>query len=255
MKKILWILILVVLSISVLAHAVDDPVKDATSLAVEMVMIASLVIIALVFASILVKEKTNMVKAVFFITIAIFVLVPTFYVAGSTIYLNVISETKGPVHWHADYEVWNCGEKVDLLDPSGLSNRIGNPVLHDHGDDRMHVEGVVVRKRDVDVYSFFNVIGGNTDNGLSVITNDGILTVKDGELCNGKEAKLQIFAYQIRDGNVLQFKVDEEYILTAESVIPPGDCIIIEFDEEKERTDKLCETYKIAISKGDVNGG
>jgi len=47
----------------------------------------------------------------------------------------------------------------------------------------------------------------------------------------------------------------EDYILSPHTSIPPGDCIIIEFDSDKEKTDHICETYKVSIERGDLSGG
>ena len=45
----------------------------------------------------------------------------------------------------------------------------------------------------------------------------------------------------------------DDHILAPYSNIPPGDCIIIEFDTEKEKTEHICETYKVAIERGDLS--
>ena len=84
------------------------------------------------------------------------------------------------------------------------------------------------------------------------------LAVNDGDLCNGKLGKVQIFLYSIVDAyssqndNFVyeQKKIAADYVLSPYSNVPPGDCIIIEFDEEKEFTDKICEPYRIAIEQG-----
>ena len=54
-----------------------------------------------------------------------------------------------------------------------------------------------------------------------------------------------------------QEKLDDfvEYILSPYQTIPPGDCIIFEFGELKDKTNYICETYKVAIDKGDLVGG
>jgi len=216
-------------------------------------------IIAITFS----KEKTEKTKWIFFLAIIIPVILTTAYLTGSTIYLNLISETKGPVHWHADFEIWNCDEKIELIKPEGFSNRVGTPVFHEHGDNRIHVEGVVVDSVEVDLHSFFEVIGGTlTNNYLSVPTNNGIIEMRDGNLCNGNPGKLQGFLFKIKNPEDTknwvfeQRKLDdfEDYILSPYSQIPPGDCITIEFDVEKENTNKICETYKVAVQRGDLSG-
>jgi len=227
------------------------------------VVAASIIILCTILFSLFHKKNDNMLKWVLFLIIAINTLLVTFYVAGSTIYLNVISETKGPVHWHADFEVWNCGEKLDLIDPTGFSNRVGTSVFHEHGDDRIHVEGVLNRKEDARLSNFLRVSGGLLSEKYMVIpTNVGYFKLENGNFCNGEEGKLQVFLYKVVNAeeseNLIyhQEKLTdfEDYILSPQSLVPPGDCIIIEFDKEKRETDKICETYKVAIENGELNG-
>ena len=150
-----------------------------------------------------------------------------------------------------------------MIEPKGLSNRIGTPVFHEHADSRMHVEGVVVDTAEVDLHNFFEVIGGSlTNDYLSVLTDERIIEISNGNLCNGNSGKLQVFLYKIKnpeDTKNWEFEQQklnnfEDYILSPYSRIPPGDCIIIEFGEEKERTDHICETYKVAEQRGDLIG-
>src|SRR3989344_115684 len=90
------------------------------------------------------SQMTHQYKKFFFLSITIPVAMVTLYLAGHTLYENAISVTGGPVHWHADYQVWHCGERIDLVDPNFPSNKIGTPLLHEHDDDRVHMEGTVV---------------------------------------------------------------------------------------------------------------
>ena len=224
------------------------------------IIIASLLSGSFVIFSLIVnKKKTEKQKWFLFIAISIPIVIATLFSAISTVYLNVRSETGGPVHWHADFEILNCENKVNLVDPEGIMNRVGNPVFHEHGDDRIHVEGVITDVRDADLHSFIDVVGGSlTDDELIVPTNEGLIAVNDGDLCNGKFGKVQIFLYSIVDAyssqndNFVyeQKKIAADYVLSPYSNVPPGDCIIIEFDEEKEFTDKICEPYRIAIEQG-----
>lgn len=242
------------------APRIDDNIASTT---ITAIVLGSAVIVVLVAVSLLLREKSERAKKALFAGIAIPVVLVTAYTAGGTVYLNLISETGGPVHWHADFEIWNCGERVELVDPEGLENRIGSPVFHEHGDQRIHIEGVVVEGSHVDLHSFFEVIGGElTDTSLTVPTNHGAMTLQDGDLCNGREAHLQAFLYRVTNAYpsqrtgfmVEQVKLDDfaEYVPAPYGNVPPGDCIIIELDEEKERTDRICETYTIAIRNGDA---
>ena len=62
---------------------------------------------------------------------------------------------------------------------------------------------------------------------------------------------------QVADDFILYVqKIDNfpEYVLSPYSQIPPGDCIIIEFSEEKQTTEHICETYKVAVQRGELSG-
>jgi hypothetical protein len=209
------------------------------------------------------KNKKNNPEPTFFHFIfwpmVLIIIVVTAYVAGGTVYLNIVSETGGPVHWHADYEIWNCGENLDIKDATGLSNRIGSPVLHDHGDNRIHIEGVVVNYEEASLKSFLRVIGGELNQGkLKVPVNDGVIEMVDGQNCPNGSGTLQVFVYKTVDNTATQEKLTNYpgYVLSPHTIVPPGDCVIFEFDsEQKETTDKICETYEIALDKGVLNGG
>jgi nitrite reductase (NO-forming) len=229
----------------------EQTIKEKSS---RVVLIVSIITLALVLLSIYIKPVSDISKILLFLGIMIPVLAATTYLAGSTIYLNLVSSTTGPVHWHADFELWNCGEKIDLIDPHGLTNRVGSSTFHEHGDDRIHVEGVVVDEGDVNLHNFFHVIGGLLTKGFfSIPTNLGLIEMEDEGLCNGKESKLQVFVYKIlnpdeRDNwKFEQLKIEnpESYILSPYSAVPPGDCIIVEFDEEKDFTDKICSSWTL----------
>jgi len=270
LKPIYLIVAIILFSLLVYAHEEDieeeniDLAETLKSNSVEFIIIVSLIIVILVSISLKSKERTEEANWILFLGIAIPTILVTGYLAYSTIYLNVVSETKGPVHWHADYEVWSCGEKIDLVKATGLSNRIGTTLFHDHGDNRIHVEGVVIDTKNVDLHSFFETIGGYLENDrIEMPTNERTLLMRNGDLCNGNQGKLQAFLYKIinpedaKNWVFEQTKLEnfEEYILSPYSQIPPGDCIIIEFSEEKQSTEHICETYKNSIARGELSGG
>lgn len=218
--------------------------------------------VAIVISLMIINQATEIWKKTLFVIIALPIALATVYLAGTTVYLNTISETGGPVHWHADYEIWACGEKINVIDPTGLDNKVGAPLIHEHNDDRIHVEGVVYRKVDhASLGRFFSEIGGELEHGELIIpTNEGIKTWKSGELCSGRKAELQVFVYRVTNPEnqghfeYTQQKVEdfETFVLAPYSNVPPGDCIIIEFGENKQKTEHLCSTYRIATEKGEM---
>jgi hypothetical protein len=259
-----FLLLLLVFSITVFAHEeeqevrVDEELRENSVLA----LIIAAIIVALFVLYALHAEKephyTETKKMVLFFGIVIPIVLATIYLIGATIYLNAISQTGGPVHWHADYEIWACGNKIEMKEPEGFSNKVGTEVLHHHGDHRIHVEGVLVDVAHADLHEFFEVTGGELEqDSITVPTSEYVASFKNGDTCNGYAGELQVFLYKTVDGTVVQEKLDdfEDYVLSPYPNVPPGDCIIFEFDQPKERTKHMCETYKIAINKGAVSYG
>ena len=238
----------------------DEPTKSIFEDSLFYLLIATVISILFVLYAVHIRRNPkifNKQKTILFLAITLPLILATIYLVFSTIHLNIISDTKGPVHWHADFEIYMCGDEIDIINPKGLSNRVGTSVFHEHGDDRIHVEGVVVNPKDVSLKNYFMVIGGSlTDDGISIPTDQGSIKFHNEDLCDNNIGNLQVFVYKTENKIIHQEKLEnfEEYVLSPYANVPPGDCIIIEFDEEKESTDKICETYKIALEKGDLIG-
>lgn len=259
-KRVTLLLILILLYIPiVLAHEEETNTfsrhESIKKLSYQTILIGAVIITLAVLISL--KWEKNNQKKILFIIILITSIIITIILIYLTLQTNLLSETKGPVHWHADFEIYECGKKINLKETQGLSNRIGNSLLHEHGDSRIHVEGVLLNKSDVSLKNFFKTIGGKlTLDNLEIPTNNGKLKIENGETCNNKKAELQMFVYSAKEKYYKQNKIKNfpDYIIAEESNIPPGNCIIIEFDENKKSTKNICETYKIAIEKGDLIG-
>jgi hypothetical protein len=219
---------------------------------VNLLIGATILLAVLVGISLQEKYLTEKLKKFLFIGIIFAVVVPTLYMIVSTVYLNTVSASKGPVHWHADIEVWACGKEIELQDPTGfLSNKIGTSTLHEHNDKRIHLEGVVVHPEDASLGKFFQVIGGELANeSLIVPTNNGPIPYTNGSMCaDGSTGEVQVFVYQAgEDGYYSQQKLENpaDYLISPYSQVPRGDCVIVEFGSYKDRTDKLCKQYKVA---------
>ena len=221
-------------------------------------LIAGGILLGVGVLALLFKNASEKIKYWLFGAVVAVAILNTIYLAGSTIYLNQTSQTGGPVHWHADYEVWNCGELVELKDPAGLSNKVGTEVVHEHNDNRVHIEGVILEKHDASIGHFFDVLGGDLEKGhMALPTEDGLLDMEDGKGCpDGQEASLQVFVYQTKGDSFSQQKLinnPQDYIISPFGQVPPGDCIIIEFGPQKDKTDKLCAFYKVAKEKGELH--
>ena len=126
----------------------------------RLLSIAAAIVALLVIIAIHYEKKIKKFKKKIFLGIIIPIILATLFLAGSTLYLNITSLTRGPAHWHADYQVWHCGQQLELTSPSGLSNRVGSSTLHSHDDNRIHIEGVVRNFDQVSLRAYFKSVGG-----------------------------------------------------------------------------------------------
>jgi len=263
------------------AHASDDLEAKLASYSVKLVGICSILVVLLVLYSARQKRMKNTKKKTLFFSISSLILVTTVFLFGSTIYINTISDSKGPVHWHTDIEFWACGTEIELRDPVGaLSNKIGSATFHEHNDKRIHLEGVVVnREYDSSLEKFMDVTGGEISNGkLTIPTNfdyvesdvDGdspagdstqlrqyvreldsgyAMELMDGMQCNGvaSEVQVYVYSYDMKSDTYSQSKLSDpkSYTMRDQSIVPPGDCVIVEFGPKSGRTDKLCLQYGV----------
>ena len=226
---------------------------------IKIIVVATIIIVISVLLTIFLKNAGEGLKKILFSLIVVPTVVGTLFMAGSTFYLNFQSISGGPVHWHAEYEIWDCDEQLELVDPEGLSNKVGSATLHEHNDNWIHLEGVVTDESEASLGKYFDVIGGNiADDGFRVPTNEGLISRHNGDLCpDGLEGVMQVFVYQTENKVYTQKKIDNpaSYLISPSGSIPPGDCIIIEFDPlEKEKTSRLCEQYKLQKLKGNLHG-
>jgi hypothetical protein len=251
-----------------------DLEHQVSSLSVRSVLLGSAAVLVLVLIGALVRNRLPRLKLPIFASITVLTLVVTTILISSTIFLNTNSSSKGPVHWHADFEIWACGEpyaatvshpiKGDRLrDPTGfLSNKIGTTTYHEHNDFRIHLEGVVVTPGDASLGKFFRVIGGEITNRSLLIPLDDNQTAyfENSEVCPegtpqaSQAGQVQVYAYRALDqesssgkSQYRQEKVSDpaNFIINDHPNVPPGDCIIIEFGPLAERTEHKCHQYKV----------
>ena len=152
-----------------------DLEQQIASLSINIVTGAAILLVLLDIATVLLRDRVPKLKPYLFGMLAATLILPTLFFAGSTIYLNVKSDSRGPVHWHAEVEFWACGSELELRDPSAfLSNRVGTSTYHEHDDKHIHLEGVVVRKaEDASLGKFMRVTGGSlSSQGIDVPLNE-----------------------------------------------------------------------------------
>lgn len=206
----------------------DESALNPGAGAAELITAAFGLVLVIGVACALVGEKLGATgKKLAFAFIAIVSVAATLYLISTIVILFTTSATGGPVHWHADFEVIACGEKVSLKKAGGWATRVGPILLHHHGDDRLHVEGVVRKLSDVSLREFFRAIGGDfTQSELAVISENGELKAwRNGGQCpDGSVGTLKMF---------VNGKPNSEYgnyVISKHTDIPPGDVIKIVFD-------------------------
>jgi len=205
----------------------------------QIVFLAAVLLVILVIASILLRDRLPKLKPWLFGLLSLTLIVPTIYMIVSTIYVNLKSESGGPVHWHAGVEFWACGSELDLRNPSGmLSNKVGTSTYHEHDDKYIHLEGVVMQKsEDASLGKFLRVTGGyltsssigvplsedqnqwftsgtkldgdkqgqmNTEELASYVKHSSagpVAEFNDSKTCGEKPAELQTFIYSFDKNN------------------------------------------------------
>lgn len=271
------------------ASGSSDIEATVNSLSIQTVLVASLILVVLLGLSsqVVKSQKFSVFKLPLFIAIASTIVLPSLLLLGSTVYVNTISESKGPVHWHTDIEFWVCGQEIEIRNPTGfLSNKIGTSTYHEHDDKRIHLEGVVIEKEyDASLNKFMDVSGGAISNSSLTIPTEGSIfendvdgdvargaeqtvrnylsqdsenlsriSVQNGQMCEDEQPG-QVQAFLLRfsedDNTYNQTKLDNpgSYVMRDESIVPPGDCLIVEFDTPKNTTDRLCKQYGVRDSK------
>ncbi len=244
--KILLLLALLALAGAAWAHgAAEEHVEEARQepadyLPVDpwpLTLYTGAFVLLVAFVAFVFREMTTEAhKKIFFTLIAVPTLLVTLYLGVSTVYLNVVSESGGPVHWHADYEIWVCGKKVENLADAGFfSNTVGTPVLHHHEDYRIHVEGLVVNKEDIALSKFFKAIGGNlTDSSITLPLEGGMVkTYRNGDQCpDGRPGRVKLYVKDHQTGRFVESKETAGYLIKPGFEVPPGDYLKIAFEPE-----------------------
>jgi hypothetical protein len=256
--------------------ATTDLATSIGNLSVALVCAAVIMLIILVAAAAITHERRPQFKAPLFTLIVLVTVVTTLVISGVTVALNLSSSTGGPVRWGSDYQIWACGNQLDLRDPQGMmGSRIGTSTLYEQNDGRIHYNGTpTTLPNDASLGKFMQVVGGEiSDSSLVVPLNDQtgftgqptspeqvapyISTDRNGasarfvndQSCGTEEAQIQVFAYHYSPvtKTYYQTKLDHpaNYELSRTDASPPGDCVIVEFAPLKDQTDHLCYGYGV----------
>ncbi len=114
--------------------------------------------------------------------------------------------TSGTVHWHADFNVKLCGQELDFSNLGGEAHHVGLPLLHTHGDNKVHIEGAISRPEEITIGRFFDAIGNKfTSTNFDDYTNDNDKCGGDNKIkffVNSQE-NLQFENYVLKDGDIV----------------------------------------------------
>ncbi|MBI3026980.1 hypothetical protein HYY70_02610 [Candidatus Woesearchaeota archaeon] len=237
MKKrlvfLLYFIILITSAYNVLSHEDEEQyVLDHSNLypITQLQAVGYGALIFGILASIMVvfnQKLSETAKKIIYILVVSVISAVTLYLVITTLHLNITSETKGPVHWHADFEIWACDKEIKIKSPKGLSNKQGVDLLHAHDDNRIHVEGVLLDRRAASLGAFFYTIGGSlSDDEIRVPTDESLVSVHNGDKCNELAAKFYVFV----NGNLMENP--STYIISPYGTVPPGDRIKFVFTEK-----------------------
>lgn len=236
MKKRILVLILIIFVLTIsyaISHEEEEdymldhnelyPISQVKAFGYGSLAFGILILIILTFN----KKMSNNVKKIAYLAVVAVVVSVSLYLIIVTLHLNITSLSKGPVHWHADFEIWACDNKIELFEPKGLSNKQGVDLMHAHNDNRIHVEGVLLDSKQGSLGAFFHAIGGSiSDDGINVPTDEGLASYHEGDFCNGQPARLHVFA----NGNKIENPAN--YVIAPYEKVPPGDRIKIVFTEK-----------------------
>lgn len=223
--KVSYLLILLVVIPSAYAHE-EEIHKTAAESFFHQLNTTTVITLSIVFilasTIILVTHRGTLDengKRLLFGVIALAAIAATGYLIGNTVYLTLTSWSNGIIHWHADFEIWICGEKVVLPDPTGIANRVGTEAVHHHGDYRIHLEGVMKEMEDATLGRFFDDID-------VTFSNEMIMNRNSGDYCpDGKKGMVKMFVNnELYSGNY------RDYVIAPYADVPPGDFIKIVFE-------------------------
>ena len=125
--------------------------------------------------------------------------------------------SKGQEHWHAGIEIYVCGERVELPNPIEGSIAhgepyIGTPLMHEHNDNTIHIEGTIQDASDITIGKFMDSIE-------LTFTNYQLIDYKNGDVCpDGHEGQVKLLVNG-EESNEFENRViadDDQYVLLFE---------------------------------------
>ncbi len=249
-----------------------NPEATVSSLSVTTTVVGTGILVLLIAMALIFYKRAEKTRIAIFSAIVAVVLATTTTITCASVYLAAKSDTGGLVNWQARFQIWACGNQLEIRDPEEFfSNKVGTASLHEHNDNKIHLNGMAMTlPYDFSLGKFMSVIGGKIDNNtLAVPLNDTnyfvgnapssqealayiqtnnagkIASFASGDTCGNNIAEVQAFVYRYNPANKAyeQTKIADiaSYEPTHATTEDTSDCIIIEFSEHKDKTTKTCD--------------
>lgn len=166
-----------------------------------------------------------------------------------------------------DYRIFVCGEEIFLkVDPELLRVK-KNGLFARSKPGSVIADGFVASNERILLSSFFEAVGSvleytiDHQSNLYLQTSNGAREFHSGDMCNGKEASLQLIHHRIETGTTpwsiysrIIWKEKDHVLTNNYGKVPPGDCFIFIFDSEDalERPWPRCASHEEALAAGEL---
>lgn len=253
-----------------------EDVSSAGSSPALVAVLLGVMLLAVLVGAMIAGRKRRKLRPMLFSILILVVLAVTWFTTGTAIYTDALSYTGGPIRWQAAYQVWACGNQLELRDPRGLlSGTVGRSDIYERNDGRIHISGIPSSPAEASLGAFMNAVGGTINSTtLSLPLNDSelyadgqvpqnsdqiqpflhttasgnVATFTSGQQCGSKVSEVQTFVYKYSNDTKTysQAKISDpaSYTISGERNVPKGDCVIMEFSPHHNRTDKICPEIK-----------
>ncbi len=256
------------------AKIVAAQVGESSSLRVLVVATLAIAIICILSAS--VKKRSPRHNSVLFALIAIVVISSTGLLVGAVLDSFLNASPAGLSRRQSQIEYWACGVQLATPAPNKLfTSSNGEGAFYDYGDGLARFQGVIDQEADApNLSNFQRAIGGSItatsmvlplspnvvssavdgdipdpsgisriDKFISGVEGDqATITLVNGSTCGSTSSVINIFGFNVNvsTNTYTQKKYEFPSNLDLGKIKDTSDCIIVEFDSVREKTDRLC---------------
>jgi hypothetical protein len=247
---------------------------ESSSLRVLVVATLAIALICILSAS--VKKRSPRHNGVLFILISIVVISSTGLLVGAVLDSFLNASPTGLSRRQSQIEYWACGVQLATPAPNKpFSSSNGEGAFYDYGDGFARFQGVIDQEVNApNLSNFQRAIGGSitatsmvlplspdvvstTIDGdspdpsgvsridkfvSSAVDDQSTITLVNGATCGSTSSVINIFGYSVNESTntYMQKKYEFPSNLDLGKIQNISDCIIVEFDSIREKTDRLC---------------